>query len=111
MLSNDAQNYNIGSVQSDLYVKTRIELPETPKAHTLKRSDETSANVTVAKVEKSCGMEQGQILNFMTMGNRQPSPEQGEGSTTILRGSRDKRPEVVRSERSDEDIVCAHTKV
>ena len=86
MLSNDAQNYIIVPAQSDLYVKTRIELPETPKAHIPKRNDEISANVMVTKVEKSCGMEQGQILNFRAMGNRQPSPEQGKAQRLSRKG-------------------------
>lgn len=51
---------------------------ESPKAHTPKRKDETSLNVKVTKVEKSCEI----LIRInpklkQSTGNQQPSPEQG----------------------------------
>lgn len=41
------------------------------------RRNETNSNATAAKAERNDWMAQGQILNAIAMGNRQPSPEQG----------------------------------
>lgn len=58
---------------------------EIPKAHTPKRKDETSLNVTVTKVEKRCEMTAR--LNpkqFLQNGKSAGKPRTEEPSTTIL---------------------------
>ena len=66
--------------------------PEGPQ-----RGDETGPSVTVAKAEKILGMAYGASLRVARNGSSAAKPLTGERSTTIPRGSRDKRPEKVGS--------------
>ncbi|MDR1377792.1 MAG: hypothetical protein LBJ36_01895, partial [Synergistaceae bacterium] len=61
------------------------------------RRDERSSGAKVTKVEKIFEMAHEATLNALAMGLQQRSSEQGERSTTIPEGSRDKRPEKVSS--------------
>lgn len=85
---------------------------ETPKAHTPQRSTLTGVNVTVAKVERSYEMAQGQILNAEAMANQQGSPKGNPQRPDSLRvvGCKRLASEVVCPLTEGEDMVCAHVK-
>ena len=66
--------------------------PEGPQ-----REDEIHLSVKAAKAEKILGMAYGASLRVARNGSSAAKPRTGERSTTIPRGSRDKRPEKVGS--------------
>ena len=51
---NFGKGYSLAYAQCELCEKIPLEMLETPKAHTPKRSYETRTSVKVTKVEKSC---------------------------------------------------------
>ena len=75
-----------------------------------KHGDETCPDVTVAKAEKNARMAQGANLNAGTMGDQQPSPEQGKVQRLSFAGVGPSGPKQPAPLHAGEDIVCAHVK-
>ena len=80
------------------------------KPCTPQHRNEINSCVTVAKAEKSAWMAQGASLNAETMGNQQPSPEQGKVQRLSFAGVGPSGPKWFAPLQAGEDIVCAHVK-
>ena len=72
--------------------------------------NETGSCVTVAKAERNAQMAHGASLSALTMGNQQPSPEQGKVQRLSLAGVGPSGPKWFAPREAGEDIVCAHVK-
>ena len=66
--------------------------------------------MTVAKAERNAQMAHGASLSALTMGNQQPSPEQGKVQRLSLAGVGPSGPKWFAPREAGEDIVCAHVK-
>ena len=88
----------------------RLNCWEPLKPRVPQHGDETGPDVTVAKAEKNVRMVHGASLYTGTMGDQQPSPEQGKVQRLSFAGVGPSGPKRSAPRHAGEDIVCAHVK-